>query len=142
MSHHFYTLSSTTTKMIYHSFFVILGNCQISKPLFHHYIPILIHKLTLRNNGNGAWDGVGITYIFIRSVLPDALHSYIALSPECLMFNLDSASRLLVTLGGNPSCSVEYNRAFYAILQNRFSVLLAARCHHLMSLDVVTFIYS
>lgn len=61
---------------------------------------------------------VWIAYIFMRSVFPNSLHFHTALPHECLMLNLDSVSRLLVILGGTPSCSVDCNRAFYAILQN------------------------
>lgn len=119
--------------MIYHGFLLILGNCQIT-------IQILIHKLTPKNNGNRR---VWIAYVFIRSALPDPLYFHTALPPECLTLNLHSASRLLAILGGNSSHSVDYsNRASYATLQNRFSSMLAAHCHHCMNLDAVTFIYS
>lgn len=128
------------SKMIYRGFLLILGNCQIAKPLLHYYIQILIHKLTPKNNGNRrAW----IACVFIRSDLPDPLYFHTALPPECLTLNLHSASRLLAILGGNSSHSVDYsNRAFYATLQNRFSGVLAAHCPRHMNLDAVTFIYS
>lgn len=139
-SHPFYTLYSTTTKMTYHGFLLILGNCQISKPLLHYYIQILTHKLTPKNNGNRR---ARIAYIFIRSDLPNPLYLHTALPPECLTLNLHWASRLLATLGGNSSHSLDYsNRSFYATLQNRFSGVLAAHCHHRMNLDSVTFTYS